>query len=71
MFVGRWKDWNQLKTYLGEGDDDIEHDENGKDPILKFWVFETQATKAWQESGPGGRQFNNTTSSRGICTSQQ
>mmetsp|Transcript_22544 Transcript_22544/g.64860 ORF Transcript_22544/g.64860 Transcript_22544/m.64860 type:complete len:240 (+) Transcript_22544:98-817(+) len=53
--VGRWKDWNQLKTYLGEGDDDIERDEDGKDPILKFWVFKTQATKAWQEAGPGGR----------------
>ena len=53
MDVGRWKDWNQLKTYLGEGEDDIELDGDGKDPILKFWVFKTQATKAWQEAGPG------------------
>ena len=51
--VGRWKDWNQLKTYLGEGEDDIELDEDGKDPVLKFWVFKTEATKAWQE-GRGG-----------------
>ena len=51
--VGRWKDWNQLKTYLGEGDDDIELDDDGKDPILKFWVFKTKATKAWQEAGAG------------------
>ena len=51
--VGRWKDWNQLKTYLGEGEDDVELDEDGKDPVLKFWVFKTEATKAWQE-GRGG-----------------
>lgn len=53
--VGRWKDWNQLKTYLGEGEDDVELDEDGKDPVLKFWVFKTEATKAWQEGRAGGR----------------
>ena len=35
------------------GEDDIELDEDGKDPVLKFWAFKTEATKAWQE-GRGG-----------------